>query len=82
MADRPERDERIAVPLVMLPENIETLLENHIEVTSVSLIRYTGEAFADQGVVLVFNFTGDQRKQAVAKGMRFTNRNIGSTDDE
>lgn len=61
---------RNSVPLFMLPGNMNLLLDGEIECQGVSMKRDPGSG---EGVVLMFNFTAEQREAAHAKGFKTTN---------
>jgi hypothetical protein len=78
MANENEVGERVAVPLVMLPGNMEVLLEQPILVSKVSLHRYEaggelpiGLAPDEEAVVLMFHFGAGERELALQAGMKF-----------
>jgi hypothetical protein len=64
----PKRD---AVPLFMLPENIDVLLEHTLEVETISFKRYDGSDTAEPGVILMIGASLEQKSAARALGFKF-----------
>lgn len=60
-----EDDHRVSIPLMMLDGNLDCLLNNHIEVETISIGRY-GEA----GVVLMVTMNEKQKEKAAAVGFK------------
>jgi len=58
-------NDRVSIPLMMLRGNLECLLDNEIEVTSISLRRHDVD-----GVVLIINATPGQSIENEKKGFR------------
>jgi len=63
--------DRVAVPLVMLPGNMEVLLNNRIDVSGVSLVPHDGTVVSGEAVVLMFHFRDEERELAIQAGMKF-----------
>jgi hypothetical protein len=61
--------DRITVPLVMLPGNMDILLEHPIPCTAVSLVRYSQDDMISEGVVLVLHNADKER--AAELGFQF-----------
>jgi hypothetical protein len=84
MGEKVKADERVAVPLVMLPGNMEVLLEQPILVSKISLSRFQaggelpeGLAPDEEAVVLMLHFGAGERELAIEAGMK-----LGSMIDE
>jgi len=60
-----DNPERISIPLVMLPGNLECLLENDINVESISL-----EHHENNGVILTVRMNPVQKAEAKRLGFR------------
>lgn len=78
-------EDRIAIPLVMLPGNMEILMERSIEVKSVSFMPYVAPLDAEDelpdgldpsqdAVVMMFHFGPGQRDLAFEAGMKFNTK--------
>jgi hypothetical protein len=62
--------ERVSVPLVMLPGNMDVLLNHMIPVKGISLRKYASDYFPDLAVVLVTH--GTDKEIAEALGFKST----------